>query len=92
MELAEQISLLKRQTDSLSANSTVKDLAINQLNSQHGVLDDTCVVLRSDVNKLDARSHRQENDNNEVAIRVYGESNSHSLHAYQGGRVEKDGR
>ena len=82
----EEISLLKGKMDILLANGTVKDLAMSQLNSQHITLDNTCVDLRTDVDKLDhtcgdlrtnveklaQRSCRQENDVNEVACRVLG--------------------
>ena len=82
----EEMSLLKGKVDILLANGTVKDLAMSQLNSQHITLDNTCVGLRTDVDKLDyicsdlqtdvenlgRRSCRQENDVNEVACRVLG--------------------
>jgi len=79
-----EIEFLKRQMELLFANSTVKDLAFSQLNTQHGALDETCTDIRTDVDRLDStsqslihevtalgrRSHRQENDVNQLANRM----------------------
>ena len=68
-----QIQGLKRQMELLMANLNVKDLALTQLDTQHGTLDVKCTGLRVDVDKLDMRSYRQENDINHVANCVEGQ-------------------
>ena len=68
-----EIQGLKRQMELLMANLNVKDLALTQLDTQHGTLDVTCTGLRVDVDKLDRRTHRQENDINHVANCVEGQ-------------------
>ena len=71
-QMAQQFQELKRQMELLMANQNVKDLALNQLDTQHGSLDVKCTGLRVDVDKLDMRSHRQENDLHHVANCVEG--------------------
>ena len=68
-----KIQGLERQMELLMASLNVKDLALSQLDTQHGTLDVTCTGLRVDVDKLDMRSHRQENDINHVANCVEGQ-------------------
>ena len=84
----EEITLLKGQMDAIMASFTVKDLALQQLNTQHSTLGSTCGGLRTDVkrldtvsgglrvdlDKLDMRSCRQENDISEVENRVHGKA------------------
>ena len=71
-QLERKIQGLERQMELLMANLNVKDLALTQLDTQHGTLDVKCTGLRVDVDKLDMRSHRQENDINHVANCVEG--------------------
>ena len=68
-----KIQGLERQMELLMANLNVKDLALTQLDTQHGTLDVKYTGLREDVDKLDMRSHRQENDINHVANYVEGQ-------------------
>ena len=68
-----KIQGLERQMELLMANLNVKDLALTQLDTQHGTLDGKCTGLRVDVDKLDMRSYRQENDINHVANCVEGQ-------------------
>lgn len=77
----------------LFANSTVKDLAFSQLNTQHGALGETCTDMRTNVDRLDStsqslsyevtalgrRSHRQENDVNQLANDMKGERLRHLM-------------
>ena len=67
-----KIQGLESRLELLLANQNVKDLALTQLDTQHGTLDVKCTSLRVDVDKLDMRSHRQENDINHVANCVEG--------------------
>ena len=67
-----KIQGLERQMELLMANLNVKDLALTQLDTQHGTLDVKCTGLRVDVDNLDMRSHRQENDINHDANYVEG--------------------
>ena len=68
-----KIQALERQMELLMANLNVKDLALTQLDTQHGTLDVKCTGLRVDVDKLDMRSYRQENDINHFANCVEGQ-------------------
>ena len=70
---AREIEELRRKQELLVANLNTKGEALLQLDTQHGSLDNKCTGLREDVDKLDMRSHRQENDLHHVSCCLEGE-------------------